>query len=161
MTVFSTFSAFTRLEFLKNMQKNVFICKNKIARGDVNIFSHLFFLFFFTFDIFRHFKKKNLTNRQSKIKFVVNESISIEIDTLLACFQIFRFLGPFWIYFSKTRSAIMEEVINRSSWFLNPNSGSQLSTSSAILKRTKGKLRPRECPRIKSSKWSPWRHLGN
>ena len=64
------------------------LSKNKIAQGDVTIFSHLTFLkFFYVFfiDLTQNFS----CNRLNIIKFVIYGSELIEIDTLLARFQKF------------------------------------------------------------------------
>ena len=66
--------------------------KNKIAQGDVSIFSQLtpfrifIFLFFF---LFFFFYGKNLSNRQNIIKFEIYGSELVEIDIFLAQFQNF------------------------------------------------------------------------
>ena len=71
--------------------------KNKIAQGDVNIFSQL--TFFFNFDIFATLTGIDASNRLDIIIFVIRRSISVEIDTSLALFRKKIFGGHFMIFF--------------------------------------------------------------
>ena len=67
--------------------------KNKIAQGDVNIFSHL--TFFFNFDIFKHFDRK-LRIQSTKYYHICNQQVNFSRnDTSLASFQKFYFWRPF------------------------------------------------------------------
>ena len=104
----SLFSASSKIEGVGGFLK---LKINKIAQGDVNIFSQL--TFFFIFDIFVFLTGNDASNRLNIIIFVISRSLLVEIDTSLALFQKFYFWRPFWI-FSKTRSAILAEVTNRS-----------------------------------------------
>ena len=116
---------------------------------------------FSNFDIFDTLTGNDASN-QIKIYiiiFVISRLISVEIDTSLALFQKFYFWRPFWFFSSKTRSAILADVTNWSCWFSIANSGRQLSTFSAILKKIGAKLRPgKRVPQWKSAKWPPWRY---
>ena len=59
--------------------------KNKIAQGNVRIFSQLtIFIYLF---IFFFFYEKYLSNRQSIVKFVIYGSRLVGIDTLLVKFK--------------------------------------------------------------------------
>ena len=58
---------------------------NKIAQGDVNIFSELTFFKFLTF--FAPLTGNDASNRLNIIIFAISRSISVEIDTSLALFQ--------------------------------------------------------------------------
>ena len=60
--------------------------------------------------------KNDASNRLNNIIIVIIGSISIEIDTSLAFFQKL-FLSDILIFFSKTWSAILAEVTNRSRRF--------------------------------------------
>ena len=66
---------------------------NKIAQGDVNIFSQL--TFFLIIDIFAHLTGNDASNRLNIIIFAISRSISVEIDTSLALFQKKKFWRPF------------------------------------------------------------------
>ena len=68
-----------------------FTMHNKIAQGDVNIFSHLtFFKFVYVF-FFIDFTQNFSSNRLNIIKFVIYGFELIEIDTLHTRFQKFQF----------------------------------------------------------------------
>ena len=64
--------------------------KNKIAQGDVNIFSHLTF-YKFVYVSFIDFTQNFSSNRLNIIKFVIYGSELVEIDTLLTRFRKFQF----------------------------------------------------------------------
>ena len=70
--------------------------KNKIAQGNVKIFSHLT-LFSMTF--FAPLTRNNATNRLNIIIFIISRSISVVKDTSLAFFKKNCFWRPFWIFF--------------------------------------------------------------
>ena len=65
-------------------------CKNKIAQGDVNIFSHLTILKI-VYAFFIDFTQNFSSNRLNIIKFVIYGSELVEINTLLARFRKFQF----------------------------------------------------------------------
>ena len=96
------------------------------------------------FDFLAIFHEKCQSNRQNTAFFVISGSDLLEIDTSLAQIQKFYFWRPFW-FFSKTRSAILVEVIDRFCWFSIANNGRQLCTLYQLLKKIKAKLRPWEC----------------
>ena len=103
-----------------------YVYKNKIAQGDVSIFSHLTIFL----DI---------------AKFVIYGSELVEIDTLFALCRTFVF-GGYFVIFSKMRFVITSKVINRFFWFQIANTGWSLTFMSLILKKIGAKLRPWECP---------------
>merc|ERR1712240_855394 len=70
------------------IHKNIGI--NKIAQGDVNIFSHLTILKI-VYAFFIDFTQNFSSNRLNIIKFVIYGSELVEIDTLLARFRKFKF----------------------------------------------------------------------
>ena len=82
---------------------------NKIAQGDISIFSHL--TFFQLWYFFATLIGNDASHRQCIIISVIRRSISVKIDTSQALFQKLYFWQPFWI-FLKTRSAILMPVVS-------------------------------------------------
>ena len=82
--------------FLKNVLKN-----NKIAKGDVNIFSHL--TFFSILNFFAALTGNDASKRLNTIEFVISRPISVEIDISLAFKK--NSLGGHFDFFSQTLSA--------------------------------------------------------
>merc|ERR1712105_583866 len=86
-----------------------YLIKNKIAEGDVRIFSQLTIIFIF----FNFFNGKCLFYQQNIVIFVIYGSELVVIDTLLAKFtrnsKICFFGGPF-VLSSSTRLAITSKV---------------------------------------------------
>ena len=75
------------MQLRKKLVKSI---KNKIAQGDVAIFSHLTLLEF-VYVFFYRFHPNFSSNRLDNIKFVIYGSELVEIDNLLARFQKFQF----------------------------------------------------------------------
>ena len=74
------------MQLRKKLVKSI---KNKIAQGDVAIFSHLTLLEFVYVFFFIDFTQNFSSNRLNNIKFVIYGSELVEIDTLLTRFQKF------------------------------------------------------------------------
>ena len=85
------------------------------------------------------FSGNDAFNRLNSIIFVINRSISVEIDTSLAFFQKMYFWRPFWIFFENAVRHI-GAIFQPISQILN--SKRQLSTYSPTLKKIGVKLRP-------------------
>ena len=98
--------------FLNRIQNGRQNKKNKIAQGNVNIFSHLtFFILTFYFVISAILFGNDASNWLNISKLVISMSILVEIDTPLALFQKNIFGGPFDFFFSNYIGRIYKPIL--------------------------------------------------
>ena len=127
--------------------------RNKIAQGDVNVFSQIWHFCFFCVP-FLH----KLLIKSTKYYQIRDQRVWISGNRPLICpISKILFLAAILIFFSKTRFSILPEATDRFCWFSIANIGRQLCTLYSILKKIGSKLRPWECRIEKHTKWPPWR----
>ena len=134
---------------------------NKIAQGDINIFSHFNirgyvpFSRFFGINRKWHLKsKKYYQIRVQHVRISRKRHLTCLYRTILVLAAI---LGEKREK-SYARFLIKPEVTDRFCWFSIANTGWPKATLCPNLKQIGAKLRPWECRIRKHTKWPPWRH---
>ena len=122
---------------------------NKIAQGDVNIFSHLTFS-----PLHPLYIPKLTSNRQNNSKFVLCRSELVYVDTLLVRIRKFYFWRPFWIFF---KNAVRYCVKTYRPILLIFNSKLWKTTVYLVFKfeENRSKIATVRVPERKNAKWPP------
>ena len=143
----------SNMQLRKKLVKSI---KNKIAQGDVAIFSHLTLLEF-VYVFFIDFTQNFSSNRLNIIKFVFYGSELVEINTLLARFQNFQFSRQ---NFDFLLNAVLSITGSYQSILLIFNSKHRNTTRKLVSKfeENRTKIATVRVPQRKNAKWPPWRH---